>query len=128
MAGTRGQPQKPTAGTLRLRARVWVEHDAGALMTEAGADLLEQIDVCGSLSEAARRLRFAYRRAWLLVDTMNRAWGEKLVHTAAGGKRGGGTQLTEHGRAVVAAYRAVQVHIEHAVDEAKAEFDAAVLR
>ena len=86
-------------GAVRLRARVWVEIEgkAGAALSDAGADLLEQIEVCGSLSEAARRLRYAYRRAWLLVDGMNRAWEEPVVKAATGGKRGGGAQLTEFG-------------------------------
>jgi molybdate transport system regulatory protein len=128
MTGKRGKVDRTPGGKAHLRARVWVEREGqvGAVMTEAGADLLEQIEVCGSLSEAARRLRFAYRRAWLLVDGMNRGWAAKVVETAAGGKRGGGTQLTEYGRAVLAAYRDVQVQIEHAIDQAQGDFEAAV--
>ncbi len=99
-----------------------IEGEAGAALSDAGADLLEQIEVCGSLSEAARRLRYAYRRAWLLVDGMNRAWGEPVVKAATGGRRGGGARLTEFGRALLAAYREVQVRVEHAIDEAEAEF------
>ena len=75
--------RKPKA---TLRGRVWVEIDGAAAMTEAGADLLEQIAACGSLSEAARRLRFSYRRAWLLVDAMNSCWPSPLLTTATGGK------------------------------------------
>ena len=59
-------------------------------LRQPGADLLEQIEACGSLSEAARRLHFAYRRAWLLLDAMNRAWPKPVVITATGGQRGGG--------------------------------------
>ena len=127
MTGKRGKVDRAPGGKARLRARVWVEREGhvGAVMTEAGADLLEQIEVCGSLSEAARRLRFAYRRAWLLVDGMNRGWAAKVVETAAGGS-GGGTRLTEYGRAVLAAYRDVQLQIEHAVDQAQGDFEAAV--
>ena len=57
-----------------LHGKVWVAIDDRPAMTDAGADLLEQIDGCGSLSDAARRLRFAYRRTWLLVDGMNKGW------------------------------------------------------
>ena len=66
-------------------------------MTEAGADLLEQIEATGSLSEAARRLRFSYRRAWMLLDAMNRRWPRPLVTTAVGGKRGGGASSRRAG-------------------------------
>jgi molybdate transport system regulatory protein len=96
-----------------LRGRVWVEIGGKPAMTDAGADLLEQIGVCGSLSEAARRLRFSYRRAWLLLDGMNRRWPRPLVTTATGGQRGGGARLTELGRQVLATYRDLQVQLEH---------------
>jgi molybdate transport system regulatory protein len=100
-------------GAVSLRGRVWVEIDGRAALTEAGADLLDQIAVCGSLSEAARRLHYSYRRAWLLLDAMNRAWPRKLVITAIGGKRGGGAKITDLGKDVLRAYRDVQIQVEH---------------
>src|SRR6188474_2757319 len=112
--------RKPARGRVRIRgapklkARVWVEFAGGEpALTDAGADLLEQIIACGSLSEAARRLRFSYRRAWMLVDAMNRRWPAPLVALATGGKRGGGARLTELGRRIVAAYRDLQLRFEH---------------
>jgi len=101
-----------------LRGRVWVEIDGRAALTEPGADLLEQIAACGSLSEAARRLRFNYRRAWMLLDAMNRRWPAPLVTTAVGGKRGGGAKLTPLGQIVLRSYRDVQLQIEHTLGEA----------
>jgi molybdate transport system regulatory protein len=109
-----------------LRARAWIEIDRLAAFTEAGADLLEQIEFCGSLSEAARRLRFSYRRAWMLIDAMNRRWPSPLVQTAIGGKRGGGTRLTELGRNVLATYRDLQVQLEHLLDRSTPGFSILV--
>src|SRR5215510_8145396 len=107
MAKRRGDQGKPV-----LRARLWVDIGRSPALTEAGADLLEQIDALGSLSKAARRLRFSYRRAWMLLDAMNRRWPGPLVHTATGGKRGGGSRITERGRLVLRAYRDLQIHAE----------------
>jgi molybdate transport system regulatory protein len=101
-----------------LRARLWVEIGGAAAMTEAGADLLEQIDACGSLSEAARKLGFGYRRAWMLVDGLNRRWPRPLVRKVAGGARGGGSRVTEFGQAVLRAYREVQLQAEALLDRA----------
>jgi molybdate transport system regulatory protein len=106
----------PDSRSAQLRGKLWVEIGGLPAFTEAGADLLEQIEACGSLSEAARRLRFSYRRAWMLIDSMNRLWPRPLVHTAVGGKRGGGTRITEPGRQVLAAYRDMQIHLEHLLD------------
>jgi molybdate transport system regulatory protein len=116
--------RKPAA--FKLRGRLWVEISGSAALTEAGADLLEQIAACGSLSEAARRLRFSYRRAWMLIDAMNRYWPRPLVKTATGGKRGGGTRLTDLGREILSSYRDLQVQLEHLVDQAGPGFFAAV--
>ena len=60
-------------------------------------DLLEAIGATGSISGAARSLGMSYRRAWLLVDTMNRCFRTPVVQAEAGGKRGGGAQLTPLG-------------------------------
>ena len=116
-------PAAPAAGDAApvLRGRLWVE-TRGAALTEPGADLLEQIAATGSLSEAARRLRYGYRRAWLLVDAMNHRWPEPLVSTAVGGKRGGGATLTPTGRAVLSAYRDLQVQLETLLDHATEPF------
>jgi len=103
---------------LTLRGRVWIEIGGTAALTEAGADLLEQIEATQSLSEAARRLRFSYRRAWMLVDAMNHRWPEPLVRTATGGRRGGGSRLTEQGRAALRGYRDLQMQIETVLDRA----------
>ena len=109
-----------------LRGRLWVDMRGAAAITEAGADLLEQIEATGSLSEAARRLRFSYRRAWLLLDAMNRRWPGPLVITAVGGKAGGGAKLTPRGRAVLSAYRDLQVQLETLLDHATGAFRRSV--
>lgn len=108
-----------------IRGELWIEVAGKAVLTDAAADLLEQIEACGSLSEAARRLRFAYRRAWLLVDGMNRTWPKPLVHKAVGGRRGGGTQITELGRHVLRTYRDLQLQLEHLLDTAGNPFEPA---
>jgi len=71
-------------------------------------DLLEQIRDTGSITAAARALGMSYRRAWLLVDTMNRCFRRPVVEAAAGGERGGGTHLTALGEAVLRHYRAAE--------------------
>jgi molybdate transport system regulatory protein len=101
-----------------LRGRIWVEIGPNKALTDAGADLLEQIEACHSLSEAARRLGFAYRRAWLLLDAMNRLWPQPVVITQTGGKHGGGAQLTDFGRDILHTYRDLQLQLEHLLDTA----------
>lgn len=70
--------------------------------------LLEAVRDTGSISEAGRSLDMSYRRAWLLVDDMNRVFREPVVTTQLGGKRGGGAALTRFGETVVDQYRAIE--------------------
>jgi molybdate transport system regulatory protein len=50
----------------------------------------------------------SYRRAWLMLDTMNRCFREPVVDTATGGKGGGGAQITAFGKTVLKSYRAME--------------------
>ena len=71
-------------------------------------DLLEAIDREGSISAAGRALGMSYKRAWDLVDALNRLLGQAAVEASSGGHRGGGARLTEAGRFLVADYRAIE--------------------
>jgi molybdate transport system regulatory protein len=71
-------------------------------------ELLEAIAKTGSITAAAKSLSMSYRRAWLLVDTMNRCFKSRVVETEAGGKRGGGTRLTALGAQLVRSYRLIE--------------------
>jgi molybdate transport system regulatory protein len=70
--------------------------------------LLEAIVRERSISAAARDLSMSYRRAWLLVDAMNRLFHSPVVTTATGGQQGGGAELTKTGVEVLKTYRAIE--------------------
>ena len=71
-------------------------------------DLLEAIAATGSITAAAKSFGMSYRRAWLLVDTMNRCFATSVVAAETGGTRGGGARLTPLGSDVVRRYRAAE--------------------
>jgi molybdate transport system regulatory protein len=77
------------------------------------ADLLDAITREGSISAAGRALGMSYRRAWVLVDEMNRCFTQRLVETAPGGGKQGGARLTEAGRSMLAAYRELEAEAAH---------------
>src|SRR5579862_795583 len=70
--------------------------------------LLETIAETGSISQAGRTLGMSYRRAWLLVDDLNRCFRTPVVAAQTGGSRGGGAVLTPFGSDLVAHYRALE--------------------
>lgn len=79
--------------------------------------LLQAIGQTGSLSAAARDLGMSYRRAWQLVDEMNRALREPAVTSATGGAQGGGSRLTAMGEQVIAHYQAIEASAAQAAAE-----------
>src|SRR5471032_3039230 len=81
---------------LKLNLKLRLMRDEEVAMGPGKADLLEAIAEAGSISGAARSMGMSYRRAWLLVDVMNRCFQKPLVHSAAGGAQGGGA--TDRGR------------------------------
>lgn len=70
--------------------------------------LLEEIGRNGSISAAGRALGMSYRRAWELVEDLNRGLGRPVVETAPGGAGGGGTRLTRLGERVIREYRSIE--------------------
>lgn len=70
--------------------------------------LLEAIDQAGSITAAAKSLDMSYRRAWLLLDEMNRSLKVPAVESAKGGSSGGGSVLTDAGRRVIELYRRIE--------------------
>ncbi|MDU0343306.1 winged helix-turn-helix domain-containing protein [Bosea rubneri] len=71
-------------------------------------ELLEKIAAFGSISAAGREMGMSYRRAWDLVEDLNRVFGKPMVERQVGGKSGGGAHLTALGLALVSQYRAIE--------------------
>ncbi len=81
------------------------------------ADLLDAIAANGSISAAAKRMGMSYRRAWLLVDTMNGCFQGPLVDSVRGGAGGGGARLTPLGAEVLARYRDMEAKALRCLDD-----------
>ena len=79
------------------------------------ARLVGLIAESGSISAAARRMGMSYRRAWQLVEALNKSFSEPVVLTAVGGKRGGGAAVTEFGKRLVAQYHGMEAKASAAI-------------
>jgi len=70
-------------------------------------DLLRRIGEQQSIAAAAREMGMSYRRAWLLVDEMNRMLASPVVEKWQGGTSRGGASLTALGEKLVESYDAM---------------------
>lgn len=97
--------QAPDHSELKIR----IVFGEGAMLGPGKAELLERIDATGSIAAAGRGMGMSYKRAWMLVETMNAMFREPVVESTRGGPRGGGAVLTGTGRRVLSLYRAFEI-------------------
>jgi len=90
------------------RLTLRVDFGPGRSIGPGKVRLLEAIDRTGSISQAGRSLGMSYRRAWLLIDDMNRCFRHAVVNAKPGGSQGGGAVLTQFGAELVRDYRAIE--------------------
>jgi molybdate transport system regulatory protein len=101
------QSEESGKGGDRLNIRI--DLASGLRIGPGKVAVLEEIARSGSISAAGRALRMSYRRTWELVEDLNTGLGTPVVETAAGGSGGGGTVLTQAGKAVIERYRAIEM-------------------
>jgi molybdate transport system regulatory protein len=98
--------------------KITVILDSGARIGPGKAALLESVRATGSISAAARAMGMDYKRAWVLVDSLNQAFATPVVERITGGLRGGGATLTAFGEELLSRYRRLQDEAaELALDE-----------
>ena len=87
---------------------VRIDLDSSGRIGPGKIALLENIREHGSISAAGRAMDMSYKRAWDLVDELNRICGQAAVERQTGGKNGGGAILTPFGLSLVARYRKIE--------------------
>jgi molybdate transport system regulatory protein len=90
------------------RLTLRIDFENGSQIGHGKIRLLELIAQHGSISRAAKEMNMSYRRAWLLVDELNRMFCKPVVETQHGGAGGGSARLTSCGHAVIGHYRAIE--------------------
>lgn len=101
---------------MKLEGQFWFTHNGQNLAGQARIELLSQIASTGSITQAAKAVGISYKSAWDSVDAMNNAAGSPLVARAAGGKGGGGTQLTAAGQQLIEAFQRYQQEHQRFLD------------
>ena len=85
----------------KVKSRIWIENDQGMFLGNGRVRLLKAILETGSLSAAAKELGMSYKKAWNLIDSVNKNAAQEVVHKSVGGKAGGGAVVTEYGKSLI---------------------------
>jgi len=94
---------------------------SGSALGPGMAQLLERVAETGSIRRAAASMDMSYRKAWLLIQELQKTFDGAVVTAEAGGVSGGGTQLTELGNGLLKIYRRVE---SRAADAVRADLEA----
>jgi molybdate transport system regulatory protein len=102
-----------------------IELASEARLNGDAIDLLELVETKGSISAAGRAHGITYRRAWTVLDELNRMFKQPVIAAHIGGADGGGARLTDFGREVIARYRAIESLASHQTAHELAALEAA---
>ncbi|MFV0237858.1 MAG: winged helix-turn-helix domain-containing protein [Flavobacteriales bacterium] len=85
----------------KVKSRIWIESEEGVFLGEGRIHLLRLVDELGSISKAAKELKMSYKKAWFLLDSMNKQAPMLILMKKTGGKNGGGAELTKYGKKII---------------------------
>ncbi|WP_136481305.1 winged helix-turn-helix domain-containing protein [Cognatitamlana onchidii] len=91
----------------KIKSRIWIESENNVLLGEGRVHLLKAIHETGSLSKAAKSLNISYKKAWQLLDSVNKSAKKPVTINSIGGKGGGGAELTEYGQSLIQAFNEI---------------------
>jgi len=97
--------------------RCWIDVGDKKFFGPGRAELLELIGEEGSISKAAKKMGMSYKKAWDMVDAMNNISQKPLVLSHKGGENGGGAELTENGKKIIAKYYALLKKLNSIVEK-----------
>ncbi|MBF0506072.1 MAG: LysR family transcriptional regulator [Nitrospirae bacterium] len=101
---------------MEIRSKLWFEIDSEPVFGRGRSFLLQAIDRCGSISQAAKEINISYRRAWSYIKTMEERLCLKLVERQSGGKNGGGAVLTGNARKLLKQFEQMEEGVKELID------------
>ena len=92
---------------VKVAGKIWLEKDGIKFFGPGPYDLLSQIAETGSLHIAASTMGISYRKAWVIVDRLNKVTGVEMVRSHKGGSKGGGSTLSKEAILLMRKYKKV---------------------
>ena len=108
----------------KIKSRIWIEANNHVLLGEGRVHLLKAIEDTGSLSKAAKSLGLSYKKAWSLIDSVNKSAKEPVTINSTGGKGGGGATLTPYGKTLITTFDEINKNCWKFLDEQVRKLDA----
>ena len=101
----------------KIKSRIWLEGKKGTFLGTGRVNLMKEIVVPGSISAAAKSMNMSYKKAWEIIDGMNKEAKKPFVIRVSGGKGGGGTQVTKEGLEAIELFEKLNQKCQHYLDK-----------
>jgi len=92
----------------KIEAMLALRREGRPLVGRDRIDLLEAVAEHGSITKAAKAVGLSYKAAWDALNAVNNLLPRPVILSQTGGRHGGGAQLTEDGKALIAAFRMLE--------------------
>ena len=100
-----------------IRLRCWIDKGGVKFFGPGRLEILELIEIEGSISKAAKRMGMSYKKAWDMVDDLNKRGQQPFVILRKGGEKGGGAEITESGKKIISDYRRLAKKLQSILEE-----------
>lgn len=101
---------------MRVCYRIWLDN-RGKTFGEGPYRLLQGVVETGSLHQASARLRMSYRKAWTMLNSIEKNLGFLLLERKVGGASGGGSTVTPAGKELMLHYEAFRKEVEQKIEQ-----------
>lgn len=112
----------PSNKQLKITGIIRIEGEEERFIGPGRIELLEGIRETGSISKAAKKMNMSYKKAWDMIQSMNRQTLKPIVITQTGGEKGGGTRVSPEGIELIVAFRKLQAEVQASWDKQLAIF------
>ena len=102
---------------LTVNGSLWLESGGGRFFGPGPVELLEYIELTGSINQAAKKMSMSYKKAWEIVNNLNSITPRPLVVTTTGGEKGGGSTISGEARELIEYYRGLRVRFKKFLEE-----------
>ena len=101
---------------MKIAYKVWLDND-GKAFGEGPYRVLKQIEKAGSLHQAAKDLGISYRKAWLIIQIVEKKLGFEFLERQVGGVAGGGSHITLSGKTFMRNYEKFRKDVEKLLEK-----------
>jgi molybdate transport system regulatory protein len=101
---------------MKVGYKVWIDND-GKAFGEGPYQVLKGVEETGSLHQAAMQLNMSYRKAWLMIQKMEKRLGFPLLERKVGGMSGGGSHITPEGKKFMKSYEGFRQDVKNVIED-----------